>query len=106
LFNAFRKIFMPAYMIITVAIHDRARFIEEYAKPTAALIERFGGKYLVRGPGCISVEGGRPNGMSAVVSQWPTMAAFEAFWNCLEYQPLKAIRQAYSDADIQVLEVA
>jgi uncharacterized protein (DUF1330 family) len=106
LFNALMEIFMPAYMIVTVTIHDRARFIEDYAKPTAALIERFGGKYIVRGPACISVEGGRPNGMSAVVSEFPDMAAYEAFWNCPEYQPLKLVRQTCSNADIQVLEVA
>jgi uncharacterized protein (DUF1330 family) len=96
---------MPAYMIITVAIHDRARFIEEYAKPTVALTAKFGGTYLVRGPGCISYEGGRPNGMSTVVSVWPDKAAIDAFWNSPEYQPLKAVRQEISDADVQVVEV-
>jgi uncharacterized protein (DUF1330 family) len=96
---------MPAYMIVTVAIHDRARFIEEYGKPTGALIEKYGGKYLVRGPGCASYEGGRPSGMSAVVSEWPDKVALDAFWNCPEYQPLKEIRKAISDADIQVVEV-
>jgi uncharacterized protein (DUF1330 family) len=97
---------MPAYMIVTVAIRDRARFIEDYGKPTAALIERFGGRYLVRGPGCVSYEGGRPDGLSVVVSEWPDKAALDAFWNCPEYQPLKAIRKAISEADIQVVEVA
>lgn len=97
---------MTAYMIITVAIHDRARFIEDYGKPTGALIEKYGGKYVVRGPGCISYEGGRPNGMSAVVSVWPDKAAIDAFWNAPEYQALKAVRQAISTADVQVVEVA
>lgn len=97
---------MPAYMIVTVAIRDRTRFIEEYGKPTAALIAQFGGSYVVRGPGCISYEGGRPDRMSAVVSVWPDKAAIDAFWNSPEYQPLKAIRQAISDADVQVVEVA
>ena len=97
---------MPAYMIVTVAVHDRARFIEEYGKPTAALIERFGGSYLVRGPGCTSYEGGRPDNMSAVVSVWPNRAAIDAFWNCPEYQPLKAVRQSISNADVQVVETA
>ena len=96
---------MPAYMIVTVAIHDRARFIEDYGKPTGALIEQYGGSYVVRGPGCHSYEGGRPDGMSAVVSVWPSKAAIDAFWDSPEYQPLKAIRQAISDADIQVVEL-
>jgi uncharacterized protein (DUF1330 family) len=97
--------FMPAYMIITVAIHDRSRFIEEYGKPVAPLIEKYGGKYVVRGPGCTSYEGGRPNGMSAVVSVWPDKAAIDAFWNSPEYQPYKVARQAWADADVQVVEV-
>ena len=97
---------MPAYMIVTVAVHDRARFIEEYGKPTGALIEKYGGAYILRGPGCSSYEGGRPENMSAVVSVWPNKAAIDAFWNSPEYQPLKAARQALSDADVQVVEVA
>ena len=96
---------MPAYMIVTVAVHDRARFIEEYGKPTGALIEKFGGSYVVRAPGCISYEGGRPNGLSAVVSAWPDKAAIDAFWNSPEYQILKAARQDLADADVQVVEV-
>jgi uncharacterized protein (DUF1330 family) len=96
---------VPAYMIVTVSIQDRARFIAEYAIPTAALIERFGGQYVLRGPGCVSYEGDRPDGLSAVVSQWPDKAALDAFWNCPDYQPLKVIRQELSKADIQVLEI-
>lgn len=96
---------MPAYMIVTVSVHDRARFIEEYGKPTGELIAKYGGTYLVRAPGCVSYEGGRPNGMSTVVSVWPNKAAIDAFWNSPEYQPLKAVRQTLADADVQVVEV-
>ena len=97
---------MPAYMIVTVRVHDREQFLEVYGKPTAALIARFGGKYIVRGPGCESFEGTRANGLAAVVSEWPNKAAIEAFWNSPEYQPLKAARQAISEADVQVVEIA
>ncbi len=96
---------MPAYMIVTVRIRDRTRFIEEYGKPTAALIEKFGGSYVLRGPGCQSYEGDRADGLSAVVSKWPSKAAIDQFWHSAEYQPLKAIRQEFSDADVQVVEV-
>ncbi|GBF56587.1 hypothetical protein PbB2_00244 [Candidatus Phycosocius bacilliformis] len=96
---------MPAYMIVTVRVHDRERFLEVYGKPTAALIQRYGGRYLVRGPGCESYEGPRASGLAAVVSEWPSKAAIEAFWNSPDYQVLKAARQGLAEADVQVLEV-
>ena len=37
---------MPAYMIVTVRVHDRERFLEVYGKPTAALTPRLGWKYI------------------------------------------------------------
>lgn len=96
---------MSAYMIVTIAIADRQRFLVEYGKPTAELIEKFGGSYLVRAPNCVSYEGGRVDGLSVVVSKWPSKAALDAFWESPEYGPLKAIRQSMSQADIQVVEV-
>ena len=97
---------MTAYMIVTVSVQDRARFLEEYGKPTAVLIAKYGGTYLLRAPSCKSYEGDRPDGLSVVVSQWPNKAAIDAFWESAEYQPLKAIRQTISQADVQVVEVA
>ena len=96
---------MPAYMIVTVRVHDRARFLQEYGQPTAALLAEYGAHYLVRGPGCVSYEGGRPDGLSVVVSQWPDKATIDRFWNSPAYESLKAVRQSLADADVQVVEV-
>jgi uncharacterized protein (DUF1330 family) len=43
--------------------------------------------------------------LAAVVSEWPSKAAIEAFWNSPDYQVLKAARQGLAEADVQVLEV-
>lgn len=98
---------MPAYMIVVAKVHDRARFIEDYGKPTAALISRFGGRYVVRAPGAVAIESalsGAGNGCSIVVSEWPDKAAIEAFWSSPEYAHLKAVRQPLADVDVLVVE--
>lgn len=95
---------MPAYMVIFARIKDRARFIEEYGKPAAALVARMGGSYVVRAPGAQALEGAYGEGASVVVSEWPDKAAIERFWNSPEYAALKAARQPLADVDVLVVE--
>ena len=42
---------MTAYMIVTAKVHDRDRFIQGYGMAAGALVEQFGGRYVLRGPG-------------------------------------------------------
>ena len=92
---------MPAYMIVTAAIHDREAFIGGYGKAAAELIERFGGQYLLRAPGAECLEGSFGDGASMVISKWPDRAAAKAFWSSPEYAQAKKLREGL--ADVQVL---
>ena len=92
---------MPAYMIVTAAIHDREAFLGGYGRAAAELIERFGGRYLLRGPGAECLEGDFGDGASMVVSKWPDRAAAKGFWNSPEYAEVKKLREGL--ADVQVL---
>lgn len=96
---------MAAYMIVFARIHDRPRFIEEYAQPTAKLIAEFGGEYLVRAPTSLSLENAETiEGAAAVISKWPDRRAIETFWMSPAYQALKAKRQSLCEAHVLVVE--
>ncbi|MEM6266540.1 MAG: DUF1330 domain-containing protein [Pseudomonadota bacterium] len=92
---------MPAYMIVTAAIHDREAFVSGYGPAAAKLIGEFGGEYLLRGPGAECLEGSFGDGASMVISKWPDKDAAKAFWNSREYSEVKKLREGL--ADVQVL---
>ena len=95
---------MAAYMVVFARIKDRERFIKEYGMPTAEVIKKFGGEYLVRSPKVTPIEGSFGDGASAVISKWPDRVAIEKFWNSPDYQPLKQARQPLADCDVVIVE--
>lgn len=95
---------MAAYMIVLAKIEDREAFIGGYGKAAAALIEQNGGRYLLRGPGVRLLEGDWGDGSSAVISEWPDMAALTAFWDSLEYAEVKKLRDDIADCRVWAVE--
>ncbi|MEM1380659.1 MAG: DUF1330 domain-containing protein [Pseudomonadota bacterium] len=95
---------MAAYMIVFAEVHDRARFFSDYAGPTAALLSKMGGEYVVRAPGVSALEGPLFDGQSAVISRWPSKEAALAFWNSPEYEALKLARQTLATAHVMLVE--
>ncbi len=92
---------MAAYMIVTATIHDAEAFIAGYGAAAGALVDKFGGEYLIRGPGVELLEGEFGDGASMVISKWPDREAAKAFWNSPEYAEVKKLRAGL--ADVQVL---
>lgn len=84
---------VPCYMIVIAELTDRQRFLDGYAREVPALVERCGGRYIVRGAGGQFLEGGWCEAPSALVSRWPSRAAALAFWNSPEYARLKGLRE-------------
>ncbi|KKW90714.1 MULTISPECIES: DUF1330 domain-containing protein [Sphingobium] len=95
---------MPAYMIVTATISDREAFLSGYGAKAAALVERFGGQYLMRAPGAQLLEGGFGDGGSVVISQWPSREAALAFWNSPEYGEARTLRQGVADCQVLLIE--
>ena len=95
---------MAAYLIITATVHDRAAFLSGYAPVAAALVERFGGRYVLRAPGAVVLEGIGEDGASVVISEWADKAAALAFWNSPDYAEAKRLRHGLAEVHVLLVE--
>jgi uncharacterized protein (DUF1330 family) len=91
-------------MIVLAKITDREAFIEGYGKPAGSLVAKFGGRYVLRGPGISLLEGDWGEGASAVISEWPDLAAIHAFWGSPEYAEVKKGREGVADCRVWAIE--
>ena len=74
---------MPAYIIVEIEITDPVGY-EEYKKQAAATVEQYGGKYIVRGGACETLEGDwKPKRI--VVLQFDNMEGAKAWLSSPEY---------------------
>ena len=74
---------MPAYIILEIEVTDPVGF-EEYKKRAAATVEQYGGKYIVRGGACETLEGDwKPKRI--VVLEFDNMERAKAWLNSPEY---------------------
>lgn len=93
---------MSAYMIVNLDVKDTTAY-EEYKTKVPALIQKHGGKYLVRGGKFVILEGDwKPTRL--VLFEFPSIAAVQALFDDPEYQPLKTLRQRVSKTDAVVVE--
>ena len=91
-------------MIVTANVADRDAFIKGYGAKAAGLVEKFGGRYVLRGPGAELLEGDFGDGASMVISEWPDKAAVLRFWNSPEYAEAKKLREDVADCQVLVIE--
>ena len=95
---------MAAYMIVYASIKDRERFLNDYAPVAAKLVQRFGGRYIVRAPGAEVIEGELPSGMSVVISEWADRQALLNFWNSPDYAAARKLRDGVADCQVCIVE--
>lgn len=81
---------MAAYMIVEVETTDEA-LMAEYRKHTPGLVAKYGGKFIVRGGACKTLEGGwTPPRL--VMIEFPDMAAIDRFYSSPDYKPVLEMR--------------
>jgi len=81
---------MASYIVADIEITDPYEY-QTYAKQTAATIERYGGKFLVRGGEPETLEGDWKT-KRLVILEFPSIEQAKAWYNSPEYSAIIGIR--------------
>ena len=92
------------YMIVTALIKDRDTFISGYGAAAGALVEKHGGRYVLRGPGAKMLEGNFGDGAAMVISEWPDRETAENFWNSPEYREVAKLREGIAECQVLIID--
>jgi len=90
-----------AYCIVNILkIHDQETF-DEYVVGHIPSIERFGGKFLVKGDRGEVLEGGWESNL-IVIHEFPSIGQFKAWYYSDDYRPWKELRQSCADVNVML----
>ncbi|MGV3482499.1 MAG: DUF1330 domain-containing protein [Sphingobium sp.] len=84
---------MPAYIFGKLTV-DHWDWYREYRSVTEPLVERHGGRYLVKGGNGQRLEGSEPLGHALVLIEFPDRQAAENWYRDPEYSRMIALRQS------------
>jgi uncharacterized protein (DUF1330 family) len=94
---------MPsAYLIGQIRVTDRERY-ERYRAEVPAIIQKYSGRYLVRGPDVEVLEGSN-DGRRLVILEFPSRERLRAFYNSPDYAGLKALRLETAEGDVWAVD--
>ena len=82
---------MTAYLLGRVEITDPERY-KEYMKKTPGAIEKYGGKFIVRGGDVVTLEGPGET-RRLVLIEFPSLEKAKEFYYSEEYQEAKKLRE-------------
>jgi uncharacterized protein (DUF1330 family) len=93
---------VPAYFIVDNEVIDLAGF-EQYRKQVPRTVEKYGGKFLVRGGQVQTLEGDwKPKRI--VVTEFPNIEQAWRWYNSEEYHALKALRLRTARGSVVLVE--
>jgi uncharacterized protein (DUF1330 family) len=93
---------MPAYVIAEIEVTNPGGY-QEYTAMVPATIEKYGGRFLVRGGKAHAMEGEWPE-RRRVIIEFPSIDAAKRWWDSPEYEKPKALRRANSNGRLIFLE--
>ncbi len=92
------------YMIVIGEIFDREKFISGYGEVVPAMVEKFGGRYILKGAGGEFLENAFCSNPSALISEWPDRASAQRFWNSPEYAAAKKLREGIGHFQVMLID--
>lgn len=93
---------MAAYVIVQVDIKDPVRYAD-YRTMVQPTLEKYGGRFVVRGGKTETLEGDW-SPKRFVVVEFPSVERAKAWWASPEYAAAKALRQATAETQMIVVE--
>ncbi|HIF71952.1 MAG TPA: DUF1330 domain-containing protein [Dehalococcoidia bacterium] len=93
---------MSAYVIVDIDVKDQEAY-EEYRRLVPPLIEKYGGRYIVRG-GEITPGEGDWDLHRVVILKFPSTEKALALFSADEYAPVAAIRHKAADSKTFIVE--
>ena len=93
---------MAAYVVVQVDIKDPERYAD-YRSMVPASLEKYGGRFLVRGGKTYTMEGDWAPKRFVVV-EFPSVEQAKAWWASPEYAEAKALRQATAESQLIIAE--
>ena len=93
---------MAAYIVAQLKVHDPATF-QRYRDAVTPLVDRFGGRFRVRGGGLDVLEGDWPL-PRLVILEFQSKDAARLFYDSPEYQQILPLRQAAADGTVAIVE--
>lgn len=93
---------MPAYLIVRAHVRDMAQY-QQYMQRTPAILEKYGGEFLIRGGEKVVLEGA-DSAERIVIIRFPSMQAAQAMYNSPEYQAAIKLRADAAEASFILME--
>jgi len=93
---------MSAYVIVEIEIVDPVGY-EEYKKLAGATVEKYGGKYIVRG-GAVETLEGDWNPKRIVILEFDSIQRAKEWLNCEEYREPRKMRQRTAKTKMILVE--
>lgn len=93
---------MPAYIIARVNVTNKEKY-QEYMQLTPAAIEKYGGKFIVRGGEKLNLEGPEESAR-VVVLEFGDMDSAKTFYESAEYQAAKAKREGAAEGSFLLVD--